>query len=153
MYASVSFSRSMSASPKRPFCIERKRNKYQNVVEFQYITILLVHLHVLKACFAVAVAVHFSQPPRWYYCCWGTFSADQTVPACWWSVNHCQTWGRTFWRAATHPHTLLPPAFFSYITIDCHTDCMTWTLSTLPRAALTSMQWGYISSRLFLLSE
>lgn len=59
--------------------------------------------------------------PRWYYCCWSTFSADQTVPACLWSVNHCQTWGRTFWRAATHPHTLLPPPLLCYIIKDCHT--------------------------------
>lgn len=150
MYESVSFSRSMSASPKRPFCngreketrlwnIQCKNYKWSHATDSFTETVIQVRL---KAWFPVLST--FLQPPRWYYHCWSTFSTDWTVPACLWSVSHCQTWGRTFWNAAIHPHPRLPPALICYVIDDCHTVWAThniigllWLSFPPPRVTIT----------------
>lgn len=87
-----------------------------------------------------SVTNYLTTEPGWHYCCCSTFRTDQTVPVCLWSVNHSQTRRRTFWSAAIHPHTQLPPA----ATLHNHwlSHCMTWILSAEPWVTLSLLQWN-----------
>lgn len=83
---------------------------------------------------------HPTPTPRWCYCHWSTFCADQADPLCLWSVTHRQTRGRTSSITATQTPDTQPPHLLRYVINGCNSLPASHEWLSL-RCYITSNSW------------